>query len=77
MICLHIFSKFCLQEYHAEIDKLRSELQAARDKDGVFLPKETYDEQIKMKENMDKEIKEKTMALRALEEELEKFKVRL
>jgi hypothetical protein len=70
LIYLHL-----LQEYHAEIDKLKYELQAARDKDGVFLPKETFDEQNKLKENAEKEIREKTLLLKALEEELEKFKV--
>ena len=64
------------QEYHAEIDKLKSELQAARDKDGVFMPKELYDKQIKDKEWSDKEIQEKTLLLKAMEEELEKLKVR-
>merc|ERR1712223_1455079 len=63
-----------LSEYHAEIDKLKSELQAARDKDGVFMPKELYDKQIKDKEWSDKEIQEKTLLLKAMEEELEKLK---
>jgi len=63
-----------LLEYHAEIDKLKFELQAARDKDGVFLPKDHYEEQIKAKEWADKEIHEKTLLLKAMEEELEKFK---
>ena len=72
------YSKFLLflfQEYHAEIDKLKSELQSARDKDGVFLPKDHYEEQIKAKEWADKEIHEKGLLLKALEEELQKFKV--
>ena len=74
----HTYSKFLLflfQEYHAEIDKLKSELQSARDKDGVFLPKDHYEEQIKAKEWADKEIHEKGLLLKALEEELQKFKV--
>ena len=75
----HAYSKFFLfflfQEYHAEIDKLKSELQSARDKDGVFLPKDHYEEQIKAKEWADKEIHEKGLLLKALEEELQKFKV--
>ena len=74
----HRYSKFLLflfQEYHAEIDKLKSELQSARDKDGVFLPKDHYEEQIKAKEWADKEIHEKGLLLKALEEELQKFKV--
>ena len=69
------FFYFLFQEYHAEIDKLKSELQSARDKDGVFLPKDHYEEQIKAKEWADKEIHEKGLLLKALEEELQKFKV--
>ena len=69
------FLLFLFQEYHAEIDKLKSELQSARDKDGVFLPKDHYEEQIKAKEWADKEIHEKGLLLKALEEELQKFKV--
>ena len=63
------------QEYSQEIDKLKSELQAARDKDGVFLPKEIYEQQIKTKESCDTEIKEKTLQIKALEEEMEKLNV--
>ena len=63
------------QEYSQEIDKLKSELQAARDKDGVFLPKEIYEQQIKTKESCDNEIKEKTLQIKALEEEMEKLNV--
>ena len=75
-VCTLFIYLHLLQEYHAEIDKLKFELQAARDKDGVFLPKDHYDEQIKAKEWADKEIHEKTLLLKAMEEELEKFKVR-
>ena len=63
------------QEYHQEIDKLKSELQAARDKDGVFLPKATYDEQTKAFERQQEEIKNFTIQLKQKEEELEKFMV--
>lgn len=76
-VCSLFIYLHLLQEYHAEIDKLKSELQAARDKDGVFLPKEHYEEQLRAKEVADKEIQEKTLLLKAMEEELEKFKVRI
>merc|ERR1712038_619224 len=62
-----------IQEYHQEIDKLKSELQAARDKDGVFLPKDAYDEQNKAFERQQEEIKNFTIQLKQKEEELEKF----
>ena len=74
MIKICFFSNF--QEYHAEIDKLKLELQAARDKDGVFLPKDVYDQQMKAKESADTEIRELTLNLKGVEEQLEKFKVR-
>ena len=72
---LMIFFILSFQEYSQEIDKLKSELQAARDKDGVFLPKEIYEQQIKTKESCDTEIKEKTLQIKALEEEMEKLNV--
>ena len=50
-------------------------MQAARDKDGVFLPKEIYEQQMKTKESADQEIKEKTLQIKALEEEMEKLNV--
>jgi len=71
-----ISKKEKLLEYHAEIDKLKLELQAARDKDGVFLPKDVYDQQMKAKESADTEIRELTLNLKGVEEQLEKFKVR-
>ena len=50
-------------------------MDAARNKDGVFLPKEKYDEQLRAKEVADNIIREKTLQLKALEEDLEKFNV--
>ena len=55
---------------------MKLELQAARDKDGVFLPKDVYDQQMKAKESADTEIRELTLNLKGVEEQLEKFKVR-
>ena len=78
--CQHIFLigdvTFHLQEYHKEIDSLKAELQAARDKDGVFLPHETYQEQIKENARKEEEIKGITKELKAKEQELERFMVR-
>ena len=76
-VCSLFIYLHLLQEYHAEIDKLKSELQAARDKDGVFLPKENYEEQVRAKAAADNEIQEKTRMLKAKEEEMEKFQVSL
>jgi len=68
-----ISKKEKLLEYHKEIDSLKAELQAARDKDGVFLPHETYQEQIKENARKEEEIKGITKELKAKEQELEKF----
>ena len=56
---------------------MKLELQAARDKDGVFLPKDTYDQQTKVHERQDEEIKGLTKQLKQREDELEKFMVRI
>ena len=69
------FFLFFFQEYHTQIDELKRELDAARNKDGVFLPKEKYDEQLRSKEVADNIIREKTLQLKALEEDLENFNV--
>ena len=66
---------FIFQEYHQEIDRLKYELQAARDKDGVFLPKETYDQMAKSTERQEEEMKNLTKQLKHKEDELEKFMV--
>ena len=50
-------------------------MDAARNKDGVFLPKEKYEDQLRAKEVADNMIREKTLQLKALEEDLEKFNV--
>ena len=70
---LFIYFTIFFQEYHTQIDELKRELDAARNKDGVFLPKEKYDEQLRAKEVADNIIREKTLQLKALEEDLEKF----
>jgi len=68
-----ISKKEKLLEYHKEIDQLKQELQAARDKDGVFLPHDTYNEQIKENARKEEEIKGLTKELKAKEQELEHF----
>ena len=72
--CNLFFSLF-FQEYHTQIDELKRELDAARNKDGVFLPKEKYEDQLRAKEVADNMIREKTLQLKSLEEDLEKFNV--
>ena len=54
---------------------MKDELQAARDKDGVFLPKDRYEEQLKGQERNEQEIRDLTKQLKVKEDELEKFTV--
>jgi len=68
-----ISKKEKLLEYHKEIDTLKNELQAAREKDGVFLPKDTFEEQVKESARREEEIKILTKELKAKEQELERF----
>jgi kinesin family protein 11 len=68
-----ISKKEKLLEYHHEIDKLKMELLAAREKDGVFLPKDAYEEQIKTKLRQEEEIVYLTKGLKAKEDEMENF----
>ena len=68
-----ISKKEKLLEYHHEIDKLKQELLAAREKDGVFLPKATYEEQVKTKQRQEEEIVALTKELKAKETEMENF----
>ena len=76
-VCSLFIYLHLLQKYHAEIDTLKAELKAARDKDGVFLPKEMYDLQIQARDKADQAVREKTMQMKYLEDKLEKFKVNI
>ncbi|KAL7647789.1 UNVERIFIED_CONTAM: hypothetical protein RMT77_001398 [Armadillidium vulgare] len=59
-------------EYTNEIEKLRRDLLASREKNGVHLANENYEEMIQTMEQQALEITEKIAHIRALEEELEK-----
>lgn len=62
--------KTVLKEYTEEIDKLKRDLMAARDKNGVYLATETYNEmQLKM-DSQTRELNEKVHLLKALKDEL-------
>ena len=63
------------QEYSQEIDRLKVELQAAREKDGVFLPKDNYDHLMLLEKSRGEEITNITKLLKTKEAELEKFEV--
>ncbi|XP_068619569.1 kinesin-like protein Klp61F isoform X1 [Battus philenor] len=61
--------KAILKEYAEEIDRLKRDLQAARDKNGVYLASETFAEMTLKQEEQRKEIQDLLLRKRALEEE--------
>uniref|UniRef100_A0A336LMR6 CSON012993 protein n=1 Tax=Culicoides sonorensis TaxID=179676 RepID=A0A336LMR6_CULSO len=62
--------KAVLKEYTEEIDKLKRDLMAARDKNGVYLAQESYDDMMFKIENSNKELNDKHMMIKALKDEL-------
>lgn len=64
--------KTVLKEYTEEIDRLKRDLMAARDKNGVYLAEETYNDMQFQIESQNKELSEKLMAIKAVKEELAK-----
>lgn len=65
--------KAILKEYAEEIDRLKRDLQAARDKNGVYLANETFAEITLKQEEQRKEIQELLLKKRAMEEERDKM----
>ncbi|XP_047479172.1 kinesin-like protein Klp61F [Penaeus chinensis] len=64
--------KELIGEYSEEIERLRRDLMAMREKNGVYLANENYQEMITTMETQAQEITEKISHIRALEEDLEK-----
>ncbi|XP_047993902.1 kinesin-like protein Klp61F isoform X2 [Leguminivora glycinivorella] len=62
-----------LKEYAEEIDKLKRDLQAARDKNGVCISSETFAEMNLKEEEQRKEIQELLLKKRAMEEERDRM----
>lgn len=67
-----IGTKKVLKEYTEEIDKLKRDLEAARERNGVYLANETYAEMQYKIETNNREISEKTALVRALKDDMEK-----
>ncbi|XP_067646565.1 kinesin-like protein Klp61F [Eurosta solidaginis] len=63
--------KTVLKEYTEEIDKLKRDLMAARDKNGVYLAQETYIEMTLKMDSQNRELNEKMLLLKALKDELQ------
>ncbi|XP_037950330.1 kinesin-like protein Klp61F [Teleopsis dalmanni] len=59
-----------LKEYTEEIDKLKRDLMAARDKNGIYLAEETYNEMTLKMDSQHRELNEKMLLLKALKDEL-------
>ncbi|XP_045585381.2 kinesin-like protein KIF11 [Procambarus clarkii] len=64
--------KELIGEYSEEIERLRRDLMAMREKNGVYLAHENYQDMVNTMELQTQEITEKISHIRALEEEIEK-----
>ncbi|GAB0095548.1 Kinesin-like protein Klp61F [Sergentomyia squamirostris] len=64
--------KTVLKEYTEEIDKLKRDLIAAREKNGIYLPENSYNHMTYTLESQNKELNEKVHMIRALKEEMER-----
>ncbi|XP_050680561.1 kinesin-like protein Klp61F [Leptidea sinapis] len=65
--------KAVLKEYAEEIDRLKRDIIAAREKNGVFLSHETYNDLTFKQEEQRKEVQELLLRKKALEEERDKM----
>ncbi|XP_064074203.1 kinesin-like protein Klp61F [Vanessa tameamea] len=65
--------KAILKDYAEEIDRLKRDLHAAREKNGVYLANETFAEMTLKQEEQRKEIQELLLKKRAMEEERERM----
>ncbi|CAH2095573.1 unnamed protein product [Euphydryas editha] len=65
--------KAILKDYAEEIDRLKRDLHAAREKNGVYLANETFAEMTLKQEEQRKEIQELLLKKRAMEEERDRM----
>lgn len=63
--------KALLKEYTEEIERLRRDLMASRERNGVYLAQDNYNEMQSLIENQKKEIEEKIAHIKALKETME------
>lgn len=63
--------KALLKEYTEEIERLRRDLLAAHERNGVYLAHENYNEMMALIENQTKEIGEKINHIKVLQETME------
>lgn len=62
--------KTVLKEYTEEIDRLKRDLMASRDKNGIYLAEETYTEMTFRIESQNKDLNEKVSLIKALKEDM-------
>lgn len=62
--------KVVLKEYTEEIDRLKRDLIAAREKNGIYLASDTYNDMLYKMETQQKELNEKIHLFKSLKEEL-------
>jgi len=60
-----------LKEYTEEIERLRRDLLASRERNGVYLAQENYNDMQSLIENQTKEIEEKITHIKVLQETME------
>jgi kinesin family protein 11 len=64
--------KALIKEYNEEIDRLKKELTASRDKNGIYMPPEIYESMLAQKEAQKEEIRELSSRIGILNEDLDK-----
>lgn len=62
--------KVVLKEYTEEIDRLKRDLNAAREKNGIYLASDTYNDMLYKMETQQKELNEKIVVFKTLKEEI-------
>lgn len=62
--------KTVLKEYTEEIDRLKRDLMASRDKNGIYLAEETYQEMTFRIDSQNKDLNEKVLLIKAMKEDM-------
>ena len=62
-----------IKEYTEEIEKLKRELNSARDKNGIYLPEDLYSEMVSKIDTQKEEIRDNLLKITALTDEIEKL----
>lgn len=65
-----ITKKTVLKDYTEEIDRLKRDLMATRDKNGIYLAEETYNTMQNQLDTQNRELNEKVAMMRALKDEM-------